>query len=121
MKVLLIDDNTEITTVFQKLLKYRSIDVTVSNDGRSGLELIKNHKFDAIILDLSMPGFSGMDVIEDLDKSGLLRQNKVIVLTAVSMTDEEFEKFTKLGVKLCLRKPININQLIQTMQSLVAE
>jgi len=62
MKICIIDDNTSISGMFSKLLKMESHEVVVANGGRAGLELLDNDVFDAVIMDLAMPDFSGLDV-----------------------------------------------------------
>ena len=68
MKVLVIDDNKEMTDMLSTYFETQDIEVVVVNDGRQGLEAIRNESLDLILLDLAMPNFSGLDVIDYLDK-----------------------------------------------------
>ncbi|MGI0059935.1 MAG: response regulator, partial [Nitrosotalea sp.] len=70
MRVLLIDDNESITEMMAKYLTGKGYECTVSNDGRNGLTLIEQEKFNVILLDLAMPEFTGVDVIDHLHKNG---------------------------------------------------
>ena len=69
MKVLLIDDNETITEMMSKYLTAKGHQCSVTNDGRTGLTLINEKKFDVVLLDLAMPDFTGVDVIDELSKS----------------------------------------------------
>ena len=79
MKVCIIDDNLSITNMFSKLLKMEGHEVTVANGGRAGLALLENDNYDATILDISMPEFSGLDVIDALNESGKIKDQKIVI------------------------------------------
>ncbi|GFN39829.1 MAG: response regulator receiver protein [Marine Group I thaumarchaeote] len=113
MKILLIDDNESITKSLSKYLGLKNYDCTVSNDGRNGLSLIQKNKFDVVLLDLSMPEFSGIDVLEALEKDGLLKKQKIILFTASSITQEEIERLLKTGIHGCIRKPVRMPDLLK--------
>ncbi len=68
MKVLIVDDNQDITGLLSKFLKAKGFDNVVTNDPRDGLERIKEEKYDVVLLDISMPEFSGIDIIQTLEK-----------------------------------------------------
>ena len=61
MKILVVDDNNSITDLFSKFFKAKGHECIVTNDGREGLTMCHTNKFDAIILDLAMPEFTGKD------------------------------------------------------------
>lgn len=118
LDLLVIDDNETITTMFQEFFTIHGHNCTISNDGRSGLTLIKEKKFDVIILDIAMPKFSGIDVIEQLDKEGMLKDNKIIILTAVSIENKIVDEMLKKGVFTFLTKPIKSEVLLSTIENL---
>jgi CheY-like chemotaxis protein len=63
-----------------------------ANNGEDVLSLILKETFDVILLDLIMPKFGGMDVIQSLKDSGDLEKNKVILFTALSVFDQDIQK-----------------------------
>lgn len=83
----------------------------IENNGRSGLKRINEQKWDCIILDLAMPDFTGYDVIDQLEKDGTISHNKIVVFTAVSVTDTDILKLTGRGIHACLRKPASITEI----------
>ena len=115
MQILLIDDNESITEMMSKYLTGKGHDCTVSNDGRNGLTLIEQRKFDAILLDLAMPDFTGIEVIEHLYKNGKINEHKIILFTASSVTDEEIQRLIKMGAHSCLKKPVKLDVLLKTI------
>ena len=117
MRVLIIDDNSEITDMLSRFLKLENIDVAVSNDGRNGLALIRSSNFDRVILDLAMPEFSGMDVLETIQNEKIIGIDKVVLFTASSVSQDEINSMLALGVKACLKKPAKMNELLQILNS----
>jgi len=108
MKILIVDDNQSITGMLSKYL----------NDGRNGLNLIQNYEFDTIILDLAMPDFSGIDVIDALEKDGKLKDQKIVLFTASSITNELLDQLLrKEGIKACVKKPVKLKELIQVIST----
>lgn len=114
-RILLIDDNQSITEMMSKYLTGKGYECTVANDGRNGLTLIEQEKFDVTLLDLAMPEFTGVDVIEHLYNSGKINGQKIILFTASSVTDEEIQKLIKKGAHSCLKKPVKLEILLKTI------
>jgi len=99
------------------MLKLEDIECDVSNGGRNGLSLIESNNYDAVILDISMPEFSGHDVIEALCKSGKIKENKIIVMTASVTVDDDLQHLKDKGVHSVLKKPVEIDALLSTIKS----
>jgi len=118
MKVCIIDDNASITGMFSKLLKMEGHEVVVANGGRPGLALLDNEVFDATILDISMPEFSGIDVVDALNKSGRIKEQKIVILTASSVSNEELDKLKDKGVREVLKKPLQLDSLVATLEAI---
>ena len=117
MKILVIDDNVNLSTMFSRLMDTEGHECIVSNDGRNGLTLIEQKKFDAVLLDLDMPGFTGFDVIDALEKKGDLKKYKIVVLTALDLSLEKMEDLKKRGVHACLKKPAKIDLLCEVLKT----
>ncbi|MFQ5781905.1 MAG: response regulator [Nitrosopumilus sp.] len=118
MKVLIVDDNIDITDMFTKYLSLKGYETTASNNGANGLSLIKNQDFDYIILDMSMPEFGGMDVVDALEKEDLLKDKKIVILTASSISHSEVEELTsKNGIVTILKKPVQLSELLQVLSN----
>jgi two-component system, OmpR family, response regulator len=116
MDVLLIDDNKEITEMISFFLDSQDISCNVANNGREGLGKIKNEKYDVILLDLTMPEFNGYDIFNDLLKENLLRKNNIVLFTASYISEENTLKMMEEGAKGIIKKPISINQIIETIE-----
>lgn len=115
MRVLLVDDNESITEMMSKYLTLKGHECVVANDGRNGLALILGQKFDVVLLDLAMPEYTGIDVIENLYKSGKIKEVKIILFTASSIRDEDIEILLKKGAHSCIKKPVKLNVLLNAI------
>ncbi len=112
LKILIVDDNEQITKMLTTFLELKQHICTIANDGKEGLELIKENNNDVILLDLAMPEFDGYAVIDDLEKNNLLNDRKIIVFTASTITQEELDKLVDRGVHSYILKPIDIDTLL---------
>lgn len=113
MKILVIDDNKDITNLLHKVLTSKGLDVTICNSGKLGLELIRKNDNDVVLLDIAMPNFSGTDIVDSLSKDNSISNHNIVLFTASSITDDEIDLLRKKGVKDCLRKPVRIEELLE--------
>jgi len=119
MNILAIDDNADILQLLDTVFTSKGHDFTQAGNGKDGLKLIEEQNFDAILLDLAMPEFSGIDVVEGLKKSNKLKDQKIILFTASSATETEIDKLLQNeGVSSCIRKPADIEILIEKVEEI---
>ena len=116
MKILLIDDNEEITDLFQTTFAAKGYPCEISNDGKEGLELIKKKKHDIVLLDLAIPRFSGIDILNELRQAGPIEDYNIFVFTASVISENAMDDFIKMGVLGCIRKPVRLDELLDTIQ-----
>jgi len=112
LKILIIDDNEQITKMLTTFLELKEQQCTVANDGKEGLSLIKENEHDVVLLDLAMPEFDGYAVIQDLEDNNLLKDRKIIVFTASTVTQEVLDGLVERGVNSYILKPIDIDVLL---------
>jgi two-component system, OmpR family, response regulator len=118
MKILGIDDNTDINELLDTVLNGSGHEFIYVKNGTEGLKFIREKKFDIVLLDLAMPEFSGFDVINSLLKEGLLTKQKIILFTASSVLDSEIEELITKGVHSCIRKPVDLDFLLEKLEQL---
>jgi len=121
MKILLIDDNEDLIELSENFLTSIGHEFTGINNGREGLKAIKDEKFDLVLLDLSMPEFSGQDVIDALEKDGIMNKQKVVIFTATNPTKEDIELYLEKGAHSVLKKPVDPDDLSKFIQTLGSE
>lgn len=117
MKVLIVDDNKNVADLAEIILASAGYMCAKVSDGKSGLEAIRESYrndggYDLVLLDVAMPGFSGVDVLDALKREGYLERTKVVLFTASSATSMELANFEKLGALGCLKKPFSKAELL---------
>ena len=118
MKILIVDDDVEITKAVRDVVKMAGHDFQSSNDPREGLKLIREQDQDMVILDLSMPEFSGIDIVKDLAKDGKIKEKKIVVMTASAVHEDELKNLVDLGVHSVLRKPVDIDVMLDKIDEI---
>ena len=117
MKILVVDDLPNITMVLSKYLERKGHNCITSNSGKESLELIKKKKFEIVLLDLDMPDVSGFDIINELEHYDKLKDCKIVVMTAINLTNLEIDRLYKKGVMWVLKKPLQFLELLETIES----
>jgi len=121
MKILGIDDNEDLLEVCETFLNSDGHEFTGITNGRDGLKAIRDKKFDVVLLDLSMPEFSGMDVINALVEEDIMKKQKVVTFTASSPTKKEIDQFLEKGAHSILKKPVDPDDLSKFVHKLESE
>jgi len=116
MKLLLIDDNKDITTMFSKYFTQKGHPCTVCNNSHNALDMITTGQYDIVLLDLAMPEVSGTDIVDALYQSGKIGKLNIVALTASSVSSEKEEELKKKGVNGVLKKPIDPDELLDYLQ-----
>ncbi|NOX32955.1 MAG: response regulator [Deltaproteobacteria bacterium] len=112
-KVLLVDDEQEFVKTLSERLTLRDMGSAVVHDGESALRLIEQDEPDVMVLDLKMPGQSGIDVLKKVKQTHPLIE--VIILTGHG-SDEDRKQCMELGAFDYLHKPTDITKLSQVIK-----
>ena len=105
--ILVVDDNADNRDVLVRRVKRLGYaNVQTAEDGESALNLIGAQTFDLVLLDVMMPGISGIDVLQDMRSHGRLEDTPVIMISAGTETDT-VAKCLELGAEDYLPKPFN--------------
>ena len=115
-KVLLVEDDEELSEVLKHTLAQRGFTVQTAKDGQSALELLRVNKYDVIVLDWMMPGLSGVDVCKRLRSSG--NKSPILMLTART-TDDDMEQGLDAGADDYLTKPFENKILAARLRALL--
>ena len=113
--ILVVDDDEGIRTLVKKYLNENNYLVTTANSAEDAFEKIQIIKFDLIILDIMMPGKSGLEFIKENQKK---LDTPVILLTAKGEADERVEVL-EVGADDYLPKPFEPKELILRIQNII--
>ncbi|ROR21755.1 DNA-binding response OmpR family regulator [Mobilisporobacter senegalensis] len=108
-KILIVEDETKIARFVELELKYEGYEVEIASDGRIGLEKALKDEIDLIVLDIMLPGLSGIEVCRRIRQEG--NQVPIIMLTA---KDDVTDKVAGLdmGADDYMTKPFAIEELL---------
>ena len=115
MRVLLVEDKTELCDQLKKLFKKNKIDLDIANDGENGLEFALIYDYAVIILDIMLPGISGIDVLTKFRKHS--RTTPILMLTAKETVDDKVDALNN-GADDYLVKPFDFAELLARVRAL---
>ena len=111
--VLLVDDEVEFVETLAERMRARGLQVDTAHDGVQALQKTAKKRYDAIVLDLAMPGMTGMEVLQKLRQENPDRQ---IILLSGQGTVQTAVEATKLGAMDFLEKPTEIDVLLEKIR-----
>lgn len=114
--VLIVDDVPDNIQIVMSILKEENYNLYFSTSGTKALQLINEYEYDLILLDIMMPGMSGIDVCRQIRKNEDLKDLPIIFLTAKTDIDSISEGFEVGGVDY-ITKPFHANELLARVKT----
>jgi CheY-like chemotaxis protein len=118
MKVLYIEDNAANMMLVKQLLarspQYQLLEAVTAEQG---LEIVRAEMPAVVLMDINLPGMSGFEALEVMQKEGLTQKIKVIAISANALLSE-VQRGNEAGFDYYLTKPINFPQLLSTLQEI---
>jgi CheY-like chemotaxis protein len=116
--VLLCDDEDVLRQLVRATLSNGQYSIVEAADGDESLELARTHRPDLIVLDMMMPGRSGLEVLRELRSEAELARTPVIMLTARAR-EADREEAVAAGADRYLAKPFSPLELISVVEDLL--
>jgi len=115
VSVLLIDDDTELSKLLEEYLQSEQLTLESAHDGPSGLERALTNRYAAVVLDVMLPGMSGLDVLKQL------RQKSVVPVLMLTARGSELDRILglELGADDYLPKPFNPRELVARLRAIL--
>jgi DNA-binding NtrC family response regulator len=113
-RVLLVDDEASFLEALAERLRMRGLDVVCAKSGREALTEVENQIFDAVVLDLAMPGLDGIETLRRLRQ--LQPELQVMILSGRATVQTAVEA-TRLGATDIFEKPTEVDTLVQRIRS----
>jgi len=112
--ILIIDDEASIRSSLKGILEDEGFLVKTAETGEEGLELLKNQNVDLVLLDIWLPGISGIDVLKSIKTA---EENTQVVMISGHGTIETAVTATKLGAHDFLEKPLSLEKVVLTVRN----
>ncbi|MFO8234462.1 MAG: sigma-54 dependent transcriptional regulator [Bacteroidales bacterium] len=113
-KILAIDDEKAIRESLKEILEYENHEVDLSSDGEGALEIFRENKYDAVLLDIKMPQMDGIEVLEKI--IGISPDVPVIMISGHGTIDTAVDCIKK-GAYDFIEKPLDLNRLLVTLKN----
>lgn len=116
MKVLIVEDETELRNVIQTFLEKEKFLVETAEDYRSGLRKIADYDYDCVLLDVMLPNGSGIQLLDEIRAMG--KKQSVIVISAKNSVEDKVLGLEK-GADDYLSKPFHLAELLARVKSVI--
>lgn len=116
MKLLIIEDEAELQKIMVQSLQHENFRVETASDFETALDKIAAYDYDCILLDIMLPGGSGLDILKELKKIG--KSDNVIIISAKNSIDDKVQGLT-LGADDYLTKPFHMAELTARVKSVL--
>ncbi len=115
VSVLLIDDDAELSKLLEEYLQSEQLELDAAHDGPGGLEKALNNPYAVVILDVMLPGMSGLDVLKQL------RQKSSVPVLMLTARGSELDRILglELGADDYLPKPFNPRELVARLRAIL--
>ena len=114
-RVLVVEDDTVNQEVTKKLLVNRGLSVIVAGNGHEAVESLKQHQYDAVLMDVQMPEMDGFIATRTIRAMTNLRQLPIIAMTAHAMKGDK-ERCLAVGMNDYVHKPLDFDLLFTTLK-----
>ncbi len=116
--VLIVEDNEKNMKLARDILQAKGFKTVEAVTGEEGVKLAKEKKPDLVLMDIQLPGISGIDAFKQLRADVNTARIPVIALTA-SVTPTDRSQITAAGFDAFVSKPINLKEFVATVKRLV--
>lgn len=116
MKVLIVEDEIEIMSSIREFLEKESFLVECASTYAAGVESVMSYKYDCVILDLMLPGGSGLDLLRKLKTAD--KQQAVLILSAKGAVEDKVLGL-EIGADDYLAKPFHLAELLARVKSVI--
>ena len=109
-KVVVIDDDSKTIMLVEKVLTLLGFQVRSADEGKKGLEMVKNEKPDLLICDLLLPGLHGAELCRSVKQNPELDNVKVIIMSAV-YNESSYKREMDCKADAFINKPFSVEDL----------
>lgn len=117
--ILIVDDNTELVETFKDIFEFKDFAVTTAQRGDEAVAHARKHRFDAVMLDLVMPGMNGASTLRAIKQ--IIPDTRFIVLTAYYENSPIADEAKRDGALRVFHKPLAVEEVVNFLTKLREE
>lgn len=114
--ILIVDDEIDLLETLGDIFESKGYNVTMVEDGNKAIELLRKKYFDIVLMDLKMPGISGVESFKEVKN---LHPSSAIIMMTAGSVKEEIREAVGAGVDAVVDKPFNVKKLVATIESIL--
>ena len=118
LKVLMVDDEKDFALTLAERLELRGFIPSVVFDGESALERVREEHFDLVLLDVMLPGVSGLVVLGRIHE---IRPGLPVALLTGNASAKDGIEGMKRGARACINKPVDLQELLSLFAEIAKE
>ena len=116
--ILIVEDNDKNLKLVRDVLQVKGFSTLEAGTAEDGILLAREHKPDLILMDIHLPGISGIEALKVLRAEAATASIPVIAVTA-SVMQQDRKQITEAGFDAYVGKPINLKEFVETVKRLV--
>ena len=115
-KILLVDDEPTLLSLMRKILKEEGFTIDIAENGETALKKVRTFRPDLVLLDIMMPGMSGVEVCQKMRDDPKTKDVKVMFLTVVPFTNAGVNVLREFGALDYITKPTETKELLKRIR-----
>lgn len=116
-KILVVDDEAPVRDLFEELFKKEDCQTVSCATGEEALKIIKKETFDVVLLDIKLPGMSGLEVLKNIRE--LHKKLPVVMITGFGFDEDLIARTKQFGCSGYIGKNMPVAQIISTFKQFV--
>ncbi len=119
-RILVIDDERAVRDLISDALNIEGHEVDTAENGKEGLDLIGQHRFDLVFCDLRMPEMDGQALYEEVQRNHPQVLKRIVFVTAQANSSDYGSFLRETGIPV-IEKPFTLSQLRQAVEKMVGQ
>ncbi len=115
-EILIIEDEGDIGTLLKEFFEKYNFNITLAEEGKVAVELLKKKNFDLLIVDMLLPGEHGLDIIKMKGHNFI---TPIIIVSGIYDENEVLHRMKDSNVKYFIKKPFDLNDLLEKVNSAI--
>jgi two-component system cell cycle response regulator DivK len=113
--ILVVEDNDLNIRLFRDLLEMHGYNIVLAQEGAEAPKLVRLHRPDLIVMDIQLPGMSGLEVTKWIKEDDALKAIPIIAITALALKGDE-QKIREAGCDAYIAKPMSTSNFLKTIE-----